>query len=99
MTSKLVYRISDVAVSANAFVSVSKSDVKNALFEYFNIEDGGGLEYAVLNYNGRTVLIEARPYGNMPHKEARILDRDLAFRVDRMTDADIPGIVEAIMEK
>lgn len=35
--SKRVWNLGNFSVSAHAFVSVKKADVKNALFDYFNL--------------------------------------------------------------
>lgn len=96
--SKRVWNLGNFSVSAHAFVSVKKADVKNALFDYFNLIGAEHREYAILNANNRTVLIEARSGFLAPSDGAVELDGHVAYMIDNMTYETIPQIVAEILK-
>ena len=96
--SKRVWNLGSFSVSAHAFVSVKNTDVRNAIFEYFNIKGDGHREYAILNANDRTVLIEARSGFLAPSDDAVELDGNITYMIDNMTYETIPNIIAEILK-
>lgn len=96
--SKRVWNLGSFSVSAHAFVSVKNTDVRNAIFEYFNIKGDGHREYAILNTNNRTVLIEARSGYQKPSDGATEVDHHTAYMINNMTYETIPSIIAEILK-
>ena len=96
--SKRVWNLCNFSVSANKFVSVKKADVKNAIYEYFNLIGTEHREYAILNANNRTVLIEARSGFLAPSDNAVELNGNITYMIDNMTYETIPDIISEILK-
>ncbi len=96
--SKRVWNLGNFSVSAHKFVSVKKADVKNAIYEYFNLIGAEHREYAILNANNRTVLIEARSGFLAPSDDAVELDGNITYMIDNMTYETIPNIIAEILK-